>query len=104
MGALGGARPAPADRPFPAGSTLLLVTDGVTEARDRTGTFYDPATQLAGLGPFREPQEVIDVLARGIERWTGGPRDDDMAMLAITRQPICGVESPRVIRALRGEK
>ncbi|MGW1376294.1 PP2C family protein-serine/threonine phosphatase [Streptomyces sp. NPDC002446] len=88
MGVLGGARPAPADRPFPAGSTLLLVTDGVTEARDRNGAFYDPAAQLGGLGPFREPREVIDLLAREIERWTGGPRDDDMAMLALTRQPM----------------
>ncbi|MGW7575866.1 PP2C family protein-serine/threonine phosphatase [Streptomyces sp. NPDC054765] len=86
MGALGAARPVPTDRPFPAGSTLLLVTDGVTEARDRSGAFYDPATQLAGHGPFRGPREVIDRLAGDVERWTGGPRDDDMAVLAITRQ------------------
>lgn len=86
MGGLGVARPAPAVRPFPVGSTLLLVTDGVTEARDRTGAFYDPSAQLSGLGPFREPREVIDLLVREIERWTGGPRDDDMAVLAITRQ------------------
>ncbi|MFI0714292.1 PP2C family protein-serine/threonine phosphatase [Streptomyces inhibens] len=88
MGALGVARPAPVDWPFPAGSTLLLVTDGVTEARDHAGAFYDPATQLAGHGPFQDPEEVIGLLAREVERWTGGPRDDDMAVLAITRQPL----------------
>ncbi|GLW15260.1 membrane protein [Streptomyces sp. NBRC 13847] len=86
IGTLGAPRTAPADWPFPAGSTLLLVTDGVTEARDRAGTFYDPAEQLSGRGPFRGPQDLIDVLVRDVERWTGGPRDDDMAVLAIGRQ------------------
>ncbi|SED43097.1 Stage II sporulation protein E (SpoIIE) [Streptomyces sp. 2112.3] len=86
MGALGAARTGPTDWPFPAGSTLLLITDGVTEARDHAGTFYDPATQLADHGPFRGPRELIDRLAADVEHWTGGPRDDDMAVLAITRQ------------------
>ncbi|MFG2289587.1 PP2C family protein-serine/threonine phosphatase [Streptomyces sp. NPDC048595] len=88
MGGLGVPRPQPTDRPFPVGGTLLLVTDGVTEARGPGGAFYDPAAQLAGRGPFQEPREAIDLLAREVERWTGGPRDDDMAMLAITRQPM----------------
>ncbi|MFB7636681.1 PP2C family protein-serine/threonine phosphatase [Streptomyces sp. NPDC056149] len=70
---------------LPPGGTLLLVTDGVTEARDRTGVFYDPARGLSGRGPFRQPDEVIEALVRDVEQWTGGPRDDDMAILAITR-------------------
>ncbi|MFI0787716.1 PP2C family protein-serine/threonine phosphatase [Streptomyces lydicus] len=86
MGALGGARTGPAVTPFPPGATLLLVTDGVTEARDHAGTFFDPSARLAGHGPFSGPQEVIDVLVREVEEWTGGPRDDDMAVLAITRR------------------
>ncbi|MFJ9848286.1 PP2C family protein-serine/threonine phosphatase [Streptomyces sp. NPDC101150] len=85
MGGLGVARPEPVDRPFPVGSTLLLVTDGVTEARDRNGAFFDPVAELAGLGPFDDPRELIDLLVREVERWSGGPRDDDMAVLAITR-------------------
>ncbi|MDC7335455.1 PP2C family protein-serine/threonine phosphatase [Streptomyces lydicus] len=71
----------------PPGATLLLVTDGVTEARDHTGTFFDPSARLAGHGPFGDPQEVIDLLVREVEEWTGGPRDDDMAVLAVTRRP-----------------
>jgi serine phosphatase RsbU (regulator of sigma subunit) len=86
MGGLGVARPAPVGVPFPVDSTVLLVTDGVTEARDRGGRFYDPAAQLAGRGPFGGPQELIDVLVREVERWAGGPRDDDMAVLAVTRR------------------
>ncbi|MEV7024778.1 PP2C family protein-serine/threonine phosphatase, partial [Kitasatospora sp. NPDC093558] len=85
MGALGPARSAPDRWPFPAGHTLLLVTDGVTEARDRAGRFYDPVTGLAPLGPFAGPGEVLDALARDVAAWTGGPRDDDMAVLAVTR-------------------
>ncbi|KPC68075.1 membrane protein, partial [Streptomyces sp. NRRL F-6602] len=34
--------------PFPSGATLLLFTDGLTEARDRNGVFYDPAERLTG--------------------------------------------------------
>ncbi|MGW3008119.1 PP2C family protein-serine/threonine phosphatase [Streptomyces sp. NPDC001219] len=94
MGTLGLERTRPADRPFPAGSTLLLVTDGVTEARDHSGRFYDPETQLAGHGPFRGPQDVIDRLVRDVEHWTGGPRDDDMAVLALTRQAEGGRRIP----------
>ena len=73
--------------PFAAGDTLLLVTDGVTEARDRAGEFYDPAVRLPPLGPFARPQQVIDALVADVERWTGGPRDDDMAVLAVTCRP-----------------
>ncbi|MFC5644841.1 PP2C family protein-serine/threonine phosphatase [Kitasatospora cinereorecta] len=85
MGALGLSRPVPDVWPFAPGHTLLLVTDGVTEARDGGGTFYDPVTGLAPLGPFRGPHDALDALVRDVERWTGGPRDDDMALLAVTR-------------------
>ncbi|WP_433442245.1 PP2C family protein-serine/threonine phosphatase [Nonomuraea sp. CA-141351] len=85
MSSLGAPQPEPEDWPFPVGSTLLLVTDGVTEARDHSGTFYEPARRLGGQGPFRQPDEVVEALVRDVERWTGGPRDDDMAILAITR-------------------
>ncbi|MER7578382.1 PP2C family protein-serine/threonine phosphatase [Kitasatospora sp. NPDC097691] len=86
MGVLGVARPAPESRPFPPGYTLLLVTDGVTEARDGAGEFYDPVLGLAPLGPFAGPGEVLDALTADVERWVGGSRDDDMAILAITRR------------------
>ncbi|MER8188500.1 PP2C family protein-serine/threonine phosphatase [Kitasatospora sp. NPDC094015] len=84
MGGLGLARPAVEEWPFTTGDTLLLVTDGVTEARDGAGRFYDPAVGLAGRGPFDRPDRVIDTLLRDVDRWTRGPRDDDMAVLALT--------------------
>ncbi|WP_327583044.1 serine/threonine-protein phosphatase [Nonomuraea sp. NBC_00507] len=94
MSGLGAPRAEPGEWSFPAGAMLLLVTDGVTEARDRSGTFYDPASRLAGRGPFRNPDEVIQVLVRDVERWTGGPRDDDMAILAITRSGASAARRP----------
>ncbi|GGJ63899.1 membrane protein [Streptomyces brasiliensis] len=85
MSGLGVPQAEPETWPFPPGGTLLLVTDGVTEARDRFGSFYEPASRLSGRGPFRQPDQVIEALVRDVEHWTGGPRDDDMAILAITR-------------------
>ncbi|GHF08381.1 membrane protein [Streptomyces morookaense] len=86
MSPLGVPRPRPDSWPVRAGDTLLLVTDGVTEARDAAGAFYDPAVRLAGLGPFGDPGQIIDVLVADVERWIGGPRDDDMAVLAVRRE------------------
>ncbi|MCX4744121.1 serine/threonine-protein phosphatase [Kitasatospora sp. NBC_01287] len=86
MGALGGPRPGPESWRFAVGDTLLLVTDGVTEARDGAGRFYDPVPRLADLGRRGTPRELVDALVRDVERWTGGPRDDDMAMLAVVRR------------------
>ncbi|RLV04632.1 hypothetical protein CTZ27_10540 [Streptomyces griseocarneus] len=88
MSGLGAPRTGPQEWPFPVGGTLLLVTDGVTEARDRSGAFYEPADRLAGRGPFRQPGEVIEALVRDVEQWIGGPRDDDMAVLALTRNAV----------------
>ncbi|MCQ4041340.1 PP2C family protein-serine/threonine phosphatase [Streptantibioticus rubrisoli] len=85
MGALDARRSAADTFPFPADATLLLVTDGVTEARDRAGSFYDPALRLAGLGPFEEPRRTIDVLVRDVDAWTGERHADDMAVLALSR-------------------
>ncbi len=50
--------------PLPPGASLLLTTDGVTEARDRHGVFYDPVRGLAGHS-FDGPQELVDRRPRG---------------------------------------
>ncbi|MGW3244721.1 PP2C family protein-serine/threonine phosphatase [Streptomyces sp. NPDC001070] len=68
--------------PFPSGSTLLMHTDGVTEARDADGTFYDPVTRLSGVR-FAGPAELLDALLDDVHAHTGGPRSDDMALLAV---------------------
>ncbi|MFF9647125.1 PP2C family protein-serine/threonine phosphatase [Kitasatospora aureofaciens] len=79
--------PAPADVVrLPPGASLLLVTDGVTEARDRRGTFYDPLASERMRRQFSGPDAVVDALTEDVGRWTEGKRDDDMAILVVTRR------------------
>ncbi|MEU6082534.1 PP2C family protein-serine/threonine phosphatase [Streptomyces sp. NPDC047108] len=70
--------------PFPDGATLLLHTDGLTEARDRDGSFYDPVAGLTGHD-FRDPDALLSALLADVLRHTGGRTSDDMALLAIRR-------------------
>ncbi|WP_354379038.1 PP2C family protein-serine/threonine phosphatase [Streptomyces sp. PvR034] len=76
---------------FPAGATLLLHTDGLSEARDGAGEFYDPPARLRGR-IFPGPEEVLDALITDVRRHTGGGAADDMALLAVARpgegQPV----------------
>lgn len=70
--------------PLPPEATLLLYTDGLTEARDRTGAFFDPVAALTGR-EFSGPDELLDTLLADVDRHTGGRITDDTALLAITR-------------------
>ncbi|MFF7179696.1 SpoIIE family protein phosphatase [Streptomyces sp. NPDC008121] len=72
------------ETPYPPGATLLLYTDGLSEARDAHGTFYDPAERLAGR-IFPGPEELLDALVDDVRRYTGGGTTDDMALLAVSR-------------------
>ncbi|WP_345620500.1 PP2C family protein-serine/threonine phosphatase [Streptomyces ziwulingensis] len=69
---------------FPGGSTLLLYTDGLSEARDAEGEFYDPQKRLAGRD-FGDPGALLDHLAEDVRRHSGGGMADDMALLAVQR-------------------
>ncbi|GHG58189.1 PP2C family protein-serine/threonine phosphatase [Streptomyces griseocarneus] len=69
---------------FPVGATLLLFTDGVSEARDEGGAFYDPRGRLTGR-QFKNPDSLLDTLVADVARHVGGRTDDDMALLAIRR-------------------
>lgn len=67
---------------FPGGATLLLYTDGLSEARDCHGVFYDPGERLAGR-TFRSPEALLGLLAKEVRRYSGGGMTDDMAMIAV---------------------
>lgn len=84
MGELGGLPDRAGEWDFPAGTTLLLFTDGLTEARDREGVFYDPAARLRGR-VFPGPEELLEALSSDVRRHTGGGATDDMALLAVGR-------------------
>ncbi|MFT2014452.1 PP2C family protein-serine/threonine phosphatase [Streptomyces sp. 796.1] len=99
-----GRRPAAArphdELPFPAGSTLLLVTDGLTEARNADGDFYDPLARLARLGGAA-PGELLDAVHRDVLRHAGGASADDMALLAVQRPALTARPRPAQPRTAR---
>ncbi|WP_443046186.1 PP2C family protein-serine/threonine phosphatase [Streptomyces sp. NBC_00335] len=97
MGELGGWPDRVQEWPFPEGATLLLYTDGLTEARDGAGAFYDPAARLRGR-VFPGPDELLSALATDVRRHTGGAATDDMALLAVARP---GARQPNRRRTVR---
>ncbi|MET7476435.1 PP2C family protein-serine/threonine phosphatase [Streptomyces sp. NPDC005648] len=73
------------------GETLLLTTDGVTEARDGTGAFYpladDVAHALATDPRTAEPRRLVDLVRDRTLRHCGGRLADDTTVFAVRRLP-----------------
>ncbi|MFJ6614447.1 PP2C family protein-serine/threonine phosphatase [Streptomyces sp. NPDC091289] len=78
---------------FPRGATLLVVTDGVTEARDAAGDFY-PLDERIGSWAGHGPRELLDALHVDLEDFSGGVRRDDVAALALRRATADGSGRP----------
>ncbi|MFE9249351.1 PP2C family protein-serine/threonine phosphatase [Streptomyces sp. NPDC007088] len=71
---------------FGAGETLLLYTDGVIEARDRTGAFYPLSERLPRLAlTHATADEVVRDVVADLLRHTGGQLHDDAALLTAQR-------------------
>ncbi|MFD7979195.1 PP2C family protein-serine/threonine phosphatase [Streptomyces sp. NPDC059071] len=85
MGDLGGGPDRADVTPYPQGATLLFYTDGLSEARDSAGVFYDPGERLTGR-IFPGPDELLDALVADVRRHTEGGTTDDMALLAVSRR------------------
>ncbi|MFH8689917.1 PP2C family protein-serine/threonine phosphatase [Streptomyces anulatus] len=72
------------------GETVLLVTDGVTEARDRHGGFF-PLTAWAkkywtnGSSCGESPSTLLDRLMQALADHTAGHLNDDATLLAVRR-------------------
>uniref|UniRef100_UPI0006E356B5 PP2C family protein-serine/threonine phosphatase n=1 Tax=Peterkaempfera griseoplana TaxID=66896 RepID=UPI0006E356B5 len=85
LAALAGEAEAPVDAfELPPASTLVLYTDGVTEARCPDGSFYDPLPRLSRPVPL-EPGALLDAVIADLAAHTGTHLTDDAAMLAVTR-------------------
>lgn len=72
--------------PFPPDATLLLLTDGTTEARNADGAFYDPVARLvphAGAAPEVLVRRLRREVRAHVARRVGGRPADDMALLAL---------------------
>lgn len=81
---------------YPAGSTLLFYTDGLSEARDSRGVFYVPRDRLDGR-IFQGPDELLQALIDDVRLHTGGGSQDDMALLAVNRPTEVQPERRRTI-------
>ena len=67
---------------FAPGDQMLFYTDGVVEARDRTGRFY-PLEDRVPLLKRADIEEALDDLRADLVRHAGGTIGDDAAMLLL---------------------
>jgi hypothetical protein len=81
-----------------AEETLLLVTDGVTEARDSAGAFYPLADDLAEAltrdPRTAEPARLVAYVRDRTLRHCGGHLADDTTIFAVRRKGARGDEGP----------
>ena len=76
------------------GDQVLFYTDGISEARDKSGSFY----QLSGCSDLLQgasQERALDRLCDDVARHVGHHLLDDAAMLLMRRCPIPGEEIPR---------
>ncbi|MFJ5829041.1 PP2C family protein-serine/threonine phosphatase [Streptomyces sp. NPDC093089] len=72
--------------PFDTGDVLLLYTDGVIEARDRTRAFY-PLTERLPTWAGDDPPTLLGHLRADLRTHAGGHLGDDAALVAVERLP-----------------
>lgn len=71
---------------FPAGATLLLCTDGLTEARSPDGAFYPLEARLSGRTDITADR-LTSSLVDDARSFAAGVQQDDLAVLAVRRSP-----------------
>lgn len=91
-----GAQPVVTDLVLQEGESLVMFTDGVTEARHAgNGSFFVPAPALSVPGELSAPA-VAALLYEQVQTWSGGHGDDDIAVLVLSPVPT---EVPAAIPA-----
>ncbi|MGQ5655221.1 PP2C family protein-serine/threonine phosphatase [Streptomyces sp. EKR5.2] len=84
LSAISGSLYLPATFPFHEGDRLMLYTDGVSEARDRSGVFY-PLTERVTRWADQEPEVLLHRVVSDLQEYTDGHLDDDMAIVVARR-------------------
>jgi phosphoserine phosphatase RsbU/P len=99
-----GIRPLQQNHPFLPGDQLFVFTDGLIEARNRFGSFFDPLDVLAGLPDAGTPREVLDTLITRLDEHAGGRLSDDLAIVLAeyTAEPVTTLIEG--LRVLAGEE
>jgi serine phosphatase RsbU (regulator of sigma subunit) len=68
--------------PFGPGDRILFYTDGISEARDKSGAFY-PVDRCGVLLDGPDPDAALDRLYDDVLRHADGPLHDDSAALLV---------------------
>jgi len=73
--------------PFRPGDRLLLYSDGVVEARDRAGQFFDGDRVARWLSDIEHTsaEQFAETALGELKRWTGGGFDDDVTFVITER-------------------
>lgn len=79
---------------LPAGATLVLYTDGINEARDANGVFFDLVPVLSRRFP-PDPNVILDAALDAVFQHTGGALQDDAALFAVTPDTDTAAPSER---------
>ncbi|MFF3885994.1 PP2C family protein-serine/threonine phosphatase [Streptomyces sp. NPDC001914] len=70
------------------GDTVLMYTDGLTEARDDSGAFYPLADRLTAYAhldrPKTNPGDFLEWVEQDVRAYAGDTPHDDAALLALT--------------------
>lgn len=101
LGALSGAEYTPVTTRLYGGDTLLMMTDGITEARYQ-GTLFGPegVERIAAQHATRPIGTIIETLLREARDFAGGKLQDDACMLA-ARRIDTGDPTPRSLPSIR---
>ncbi|MEY9835556.1 SpoIIE family protein phosphatase [Streptacidiphilus sp. EB103A] len=73
------------------GDCLVLVTDGILEARDQAGTFFGEERLVAAISSTTgstDAQQILDAVTGAVDAFTGGVTDDDQAALVLVAQQL----------------
>jgi len=90
LGVLAADQREPFTVPWEAGDPVLFYTDGLAEARDKTGTFF-PLTECVSVRGRPDPETLLERLSAEVSSYTGHQRHDDMALLVMWRQDGGGI-------------
>lgn len=72
------------------GDRILVYTDGVTEASNRSGQYFETKRleQLLRANPGRSCAELITALTNAVETFTEGmPQSDDITAVVLEYEP-----------------
>ena len=66
-----------------SGDELFLVTDGITEARNKAGELYGEERLMQFIGRLDRDSDSLEQLQKEIFNYTGGEMDDDVSVIAV---------------------